>query len=72
MAVEELRECAFNGLGCIVDAGLYRRSPEELEIVRTIANRSKVKVIMAGGYLQDVRFRNYPVHVVKMSEDELV
>lgn len=72
LAVEELRECAFNGLSCIVDSAVYQRNPEELHIVNTIASRSKVKVIMAGGYLQDIKFRNYPVRVAEMSEDGLV
>mgnify|MGYP006205675113 FL=1 len=30
LAVEELRECAFNGLGCIVDAATGRRTPEQI------------------------------------------
>jgi phosphotriesterase-related protein len=72
LAVEELRECAFNGLGCIVDAATGRRTPEQIQNINTIASRSEVKIIMAGGYFQDIAFANYPVRVAAMSEDELV
>ncbi|HCE03290.1 MAG TPA: hypothetical protein DEQ98_08620, partial [Acidobacteria bacterium] len=30
LAVNELRECAFNGLGCIVDAATGRRSASQV------------------------------------------
>jgi len=72
LAVEELRECAFNGLGCIVDAATGRRTPEQLQNINAIASRSEVNIILAGGYFQDIGFAIYPVRVAAMSEDELV
>ena len=72
LAVEELRACAFDGLGCIVDAATGRRTPEQVRTLRAIADRSEVRIVMAGGYFEDIGFALYPVRVAEMSEDELV
>ncbi len=72
LAVEELRACAFDGLGCIVDAATGRRSAEQVRRLEAIAARSDVRVVMAGGYFEDIGFALYPVRVAEMSEDELV
>ena len=72
LAVEELAACAFDGLGCIVDAATGRRTPEQVEHLNAIAARSEVRVVMAGGYFEDIGFAIYPVRVAEMSEDELV
>ena len=72
LAVEELSACAFDGLGCIVDAATGRRTPEQVRALQAIADRSDVKIVMAGGYFEDVGFALYPVRVAEMSEDELV
>ena len=72
LAVEELRACAFDGLGCIVDAATGRRTPEQVRTLHAIADRSEVKIVMAGGYFEDIGFALYPVRVAEMSEDELV
>lgn len=72
LAVEELRECAFNGLGCIVDAATGRRTAAQVRDLRAIADRSDVKIVMAGGYFEDIGFSIYPVRVAEMSENELV
>ena len=72
LAVEELRACAFDGLGCIVDAATGRRTPEQVERLNAIAARSEVRIVMAGGYFEDIGFAIYPVRVAEMSEDELV
>ena len=72
LAVEELRACAFDGLGCIVDAATGRRSPEQVRDLEAIATRSDVRIVMAGGYFEDIGFAIYPVRVAEMSEDELV
>ena len=37
-----------------------------------IADRSEVRIVMAGGYFEDIGFAIYPVRVAEMSEDELV
>ena len=71
-AVEELRACAFDGLGCIVDAATGRRTPEQVRNLQAIADRSEVRIIAAGSYFQDTGFAIYPVRVAEMSEDELV
>ncbi|MAW62458.1 MAG: hypothetical protein CL473_00600 [Acidobacteria bacterium] len=72
LAVEELRHCAFNGLGCIVDAATGRRTSDQVRHLNAIADRSDVKIVMAGSYFEDVGFAIYPVRVAEMSEDELV
>ena len=64
--------CAFDGLGCIVDAATGRRTPEQVRDLNAIAERSEVKIVMAGGYFEDIGFALYPVRVAGMSEDELV
>jgi phosphotriesterase-related protein len=72
LAVNELRECAFNGLGCIVDAATGRRSASQVRNLNAIANQSDVRIVMAGGYFEDIGFSIYPVRVAEMSEDQLV
>ena len=72
LAVEELRVCAFDGLGCIVDAATGRRTPTQVRNLNAIADRSEVKIVIAGGYFEDIGFAIYPVRVAEMSEDELV
>ena len=72
LAVEELRACAFDGLGCIVDAATGRRTPAQVSNLNAIASRSEVRIVMAGGYFEDIGFAIYPVRVAAMSEDELV
>ncbi|MEE2776766.1 MAG: amidohydrolase family protein [Acidobacteriota bacterium] len=72
LAVEELRQCAWGGLGCIVDSATGRRTPEQVANLEAIAARSDVRIVAAGSYFQDVGFALYPVRVAEMSEDELV
>lgn len=72
LAVNELRECAFNGLGCIVDAATGRRTADQVRNLSAIAARSDVPIVMAGGYFEDIGFSIYPVRVAEMSEDDLV
>jgi phosphotriesterase-related protein len=72
LAVNELRECAFNGLGCIVDAATGRRTADQIRNLGAIAARSDVRIVMAGGYFEDIGFSIYPVRVAEMSEDGLV
>ena len=70
-AVEELRACAFDGLGCIVDAATGRRTAEQVRSLNAVADRSEVRIVMAGGYFEDIGFAIYPVRVAEMSEDDL-
>ena len=72
LAVEELRACAFDGLRCIVDAATGRRTEQQVRNLNAIANQSDVRIIMAGGYFEDIGFAIYPVRGAEMSEDELV
>ena len=43
-----------------------------MEHLNAIAARSDVRIVMAGGYFEDIGFAIYPVRVAEMSEDELV
>ena len=72
LAVEELGACAFDGLGCIVDAATGRRTDEQVRNLNAIADRSEVRIVMAGGYFEDIGFAIYPVRVSEASEDQLV
>ena len=72
LAVEELRACEFDGLRCIVDAATGRRTEQQVRNLNAIADQSDVRIIMAGGYFEDIGFAIYPVRVAEMSEDELV
>ena len=65
---EELRmAAATDGLACIVDAAIYRRSDEELEFLRQMAMRSGVAVVAAGAYWR----APFPEDIAAMNVDEL-
>jgi phosphotriesterase-related protein len=68
LVVEELREAAGDGLGCIVDAAFRgRRRDSQIEALQAIAARAGVHVVMAGGYYR----APYPPGVAERSEDEI-
>jgi phosphotriesterase-related protein len=67
LAVEELRLAAADGVGCIVDAAIGRRSDWELDNLKQMATRSGVQVVVAGGYFK----APYPDAIAKMSEGEI-
>ena len=64
---EELRMAAADGLGCIVDAAIYRRTEQELEFLRQMATRSGVAVVGAGAYWR----APFPENIAAMNVDEL-
>ena len=68
LGVEELRACAFDGLGCIVDAATGQRGAEQVCHLEAIAARSEMRIVMACGYFEDIGFAIYPVRVAEMSE----
>lgn len=72
--VDEVKAARQDGVGCIIDAATNRRDEKALERLRTLANRSGMTVIVAGGYFEDLDNlqTNYPPQVAKMSEAELV
>jgi phosphotriesterase-related protein len=74
VSVNELKAAHNEGVGCIVDAATNRRNEAALERLRTLANRTGMTVIVAGGYFEDIDNlqTNYPPQVAKMSEAELV
>lgn len=72
LMVEELRGAAVDGLACLVNATTSRRTDEQVETVRQIAMRSKVYIVLAGGYLEDLGFAPYPPHIAKMSEEQIL
>src|SRR6185295_9457666 len=68
LVVDELRASAKDGVTCIVDAAIGRRSAEQLEELRTIATRSGVHIVVAGGYYR----APYPTAAnIQRSEDEI-
>ena len=71
LIVDELEAAARDGLGCIVDAAVNRRDPQQLEKLNTIASRSPIPIVIAGGYYQDLALLPYPPEIAERSEDEL-
>ena len=68
LVAEELRmSAATDGLACIVDAALKRRSDQELEFLRQMAMRSGVAVVAAGAYWR----APFPESIAAMNVDEL-
>ena len=58
---------AADGLSCIVDAAIYRRTEQELEFLRQMASRSGVAVVAAGAYWR----APFPENIAAMNVDEL-
>jgi hypothetical protein len=48
--VDEVRASGQEGVSCLVDAAVGRRRPGAIENLRTIASRSGVHIVAAGGY----------------------
>ena len=72
LMVEELRGAAADGLGCLVNATTGRRTDEQVNAVKRIAERSPVQIVLAGGLFQDSGFQKYPPDIATMSESQLV
>jgi phosphotriesterase-related protein len=68
LIVNELKASKVEGLGAIVDAAIYRRPDQSIEALKTIAQRSAVHVIVAGGYYR----APYPAGVIDRSEEQIV
>ena len=68
LVADELRmSAALDGLACIVDAAIHRRSEEQLEYLRQMSSRSGVAVVAAGAYWR----APFPENVAAMNVDEL-
>lgn len=67
LMVEEMRATRFDGVHCIVDSALRRRSAENVDEMRQIASRSGLHIVLGGGYYK----APYPPEVTQMSEDQL-
>lgn len=67
----EVNSAGADGVACLVDSEGRRRTQEALDDQQSMADRTDVHIVRAGGYLQDVGMRHYPVRVTEMSEDEL-
>ena len=71
--VDELKAAGQQGLSCIVDAATGRREEAALDRLRTIATRSGVHIVVAGGYFQDLDNLQmaYPPQVAQMTVDQI-
>jgi phosphotriesterase-related protein len=71
--VDELKAASQQGLSCIVDAATGRREDAALDRLRTIATRSGVHIVVAGGYFQDLDNLQmaYPPQVAQMTVDQI-
>ena len=67
LMVEEMRATRQDGVHCIVDSALGRRSAENVEQMRQISRRSDLHIVLGGGYYK----APYPPEVGAMSEDQL-
>src|SRR5918995_4688103 len=72
LMVEELKGAAAEGLGCMVNATTGRRTDEQVNAVKRIAERSPVQIVLAGGHFQDSGFAKYPPDIATMSESQIV
>jgi phosphotriesterase-related protein len=74
LSVNELKAAHNEGVACIVDAATNRRNDAALERLRTLATRSGMTLIAAGGYFEDLDNlqSKYPPQVAAMSEADLV
>ena len=50
LVVNELQQSAADGVTCVLDAAVNRRTDQQVQNLRTIAARTRVNIIMAGGY----------------------
>jgi phosphotriesterase-related protein len=66
--VDEVRASGQEGVSCLVDAATGKRSAAALESLRTIATRSGMHIVVAGGYYKDP----YPPAVAQKTEAEIV
>jgi phosphotriesterase-related protein len=68
LMVDELKQTQKDGVRCIVDAVTGQRSDQQFENLKTIASRSGMHIVAAGGYYR----APYPAAVVQMTEEQLV
>jgi phosphotriesterase-related protein len=72
LMVDELKMARADGVTCVVDAGLGRRTDHVVDNLKQIAARSSMHLVAAGGYYQDLSMPStYPATIVTMPEDEL-
>lgn len=67
LLIDELKQTYQEGVGCIVDAVTGPRSEQQFENLKTIAARSGMHIVAAGGYYR----APYPQAVAEMSEEQL-
>lgn len=67
LTVKEMQMAMADGLHCIVDAAVGRRSDREIDNLRAMATRSGVHVVVAGTYFK----APYPDDIVAMDEDSI-
>lgn len=67
IAVDELKQAWADGVHCIVDATTNRRSTENIERVESMARRSGMNIVVAGGYYR----APYPPAIAALSEEQI-
>lgn len=72
LMVDELKAAHDDGLGGLVALTTDRRTDDQVERLKQIAQRSPVQVVLGGGYLEDLGFHKYPPAIAGMSESQLV
>ena len=67
LTVSEMQMAMADGLHCIVDAAVGRRSDREIDNLRAMATRSGMHVVVAGAYFK----APYPEDIEAMDEDAI-
>jgi phosphotriesterase-related protein len=65
--VDEVRASGREGVSCLVDAATGKRRPGALDNLKTIASKSGVHIVAAGGYFK----APYPPDVAQRSEEAI-
>jgi phosphotriesterase-related protein len=65
--VDEVRASGREGVSCLVDAAIGKRRPGALDNLKTIASKSGVHIVAAGGYYK----APYPPEVAQKSEEAI-
>jgi len=68
LMVEELEMAAFDGVSCIVDSSVGPRTPQQLENLRLMAERSSVRIVTGGSYFLQ---RSYPAEFGTLPAEEI-
>jgi phosphotriesterase-related protein len=68
LLVTELQQAKADGLGCIVDGSIGRRTAQQVEYMRQASAKAAVPIVLAGSYYLQP---SYPKEIAAMTEDQI-